>query len=276
MLKNLIETLNSKNLFISNEFQRLYFKQIVYVFFDEDESLAEKKILELKKQSITDKDFLIKISKKFKIPHLDIINKELLNVKNISDNILMSEKLLVYFKSIENTITEREAKIFLRYSEFIEKFKEDFRYIYLSQLDISSKDFNENIINKWIYTSKSKISDEFEVDKRTLNKWLEIVGLSEKFKGKRKIYLKDYMEIYSTLFLSKSENFNISKNLILYQKRLIEGMSFNKSKLASLACSDSKTLKDNLKKNKFYSFLDVFPYSIAKNLVEQMGDEINF
>ena len=127
-----------------------------------------------------------------------------------------------------------------------------------------------------IYTSKSKISDEFGVDKRTLNKWLEVVGLSEKFKGKRKIYLKEYMEIYSALFISKNENFNISKNLILYQKRLIKGMSFNKSDLASLTSSDSKTLKDNLKKNEFYSFLDVFPYSICQNLVDQMGDEINF
>jgi len=82
--------------------------------------------------------------------------------------------------------------------------------------------------------------------------------------------------IYSALFLSEEENFNISENLKIYEKRLSEGMSFNKSKIASLISSNLKTQKSNLKKIDFYSFSDVFPYSIAKSLVEKMGDEIKF
>lgn len=105
-----------------------------------------------------------------------------------------------------------------------------------------------------------------------------------KFDGVRIIYYDEYIEIFKALFLAKNEKLDLTENLKYYKKRIDKGLKYRKKDIAMYTNEGSpldistllKIQKEELKDNEFYFFSDVFPYSITKLLVEELGDEIDF
>lgn len=249
---------------------------IIFIFFNDDRKIAEIEIKKLRKQVNSDEEFWVLFLKKYKFPDIFRSFSELAAMSNISS--VISTVASVQDKSKEvKDYSDKNKYILERFANYYKLRQNDILKVLSNQLDIPQKNVNEkNLKTNLFYTCKQSISDEFGVNKRTFNKWLEMSGLGEKYKGKRKINFDEYIEIFTTLFISENEEFDITNNVQIYRNRIKKGMKFNKSDITYLLDSDLKTQKDNLKKIEEYNFTDVFSYSTSKLFIEKMGGEINF
>lgn len=141
------------------------------------------------------------------------------------------------------------------------------------------------LIFKEFSISKEKIAkEEFGVDKKTFNNWLEKTGLFEESfylplskRGKQGVFLNEYVLIFETLFLAREEGkLDFNNNIDTYINRLNHKMSYLKDDIADICNSDTKTQKGVLRKVAYYNFIDKFPYSLTREFVEKMGSELNY
>lgn len=248
---------------------------IIYIFFNDDREFAEREVKKLREQVKSDKEFWDLFFMKYKFPNIFNSFLEINKISNISDVISVGANIENKSKEVVGYL-ERDKEVIKRFVYYNRLRQEDILKIVSHQLQTPLKLLNGKIRTKLFFTSKNEISKEFGINKRTLNKWLDIVGLGNKYKGKRKIGFDEYTEIFTAFFTSENENFNINDNLQAYKERIDKGLKFSKSKIASLTESDYKVQKENLKKFEYYHFTDVFPYSIATLFVEKMGEEIDF
>ena len=230
---------------------------------------AENRIEEFKKQSDSAEDLLALIFKEVCFDSLADLFKSLQNSNNLKDTFnIIAEFAEAHAKN--DTFIESINLI----SELPSDISQSIKSNAISKLGLDKDNYIEEIQKKYLYTSKEKIAEEFDVNKRTLNKWLKHF-FKDKYDGKKKIYFKDYKEIFETLVgisISGEKQVNLAK----IKTRIKKGMSYNKSDISYLTTSDLKTQKDNLKNIEPYHFMDVFPYSLAKIFVEKMGSEIEF
>ncbi|WP_157730241.1 hypothetical protein [Tenacibaculum jejuense] len=206
-----------------------------------------------------------------------LLSKRMTEASGIVDLIKLSSD-----KKLQDLVSEIPKEHWNVFDDFYLKNKESFRNFFLSELKILN--LEEEIIKKKLFsTNKTNIASEFGVDIKTLNKWLNIL-FNDRFKGVRKIYYDDYIEIFKALFLAKGEKLDFSKNINIYRKRLSKGLKHRKKDIVKYTNEGSsldvstllKIQKEELSKNNYYLFTDVFPYSITKLLVEELGDEMEF
>ena len=208
---------------------------------------------------------------------LNLLSKDLMKVSGIADLIKLSsnKKLQVLL----NRVSDEHLNLL---DEFYFKKKRFVKDVFYDLLDLHKLE-EEAMKKKLFSTNKTKISKEFGVDIKTFNKWLELL-FNDRFKGVRKIYFDEYVEIFSALFLAKDEELDLIEYINVYKRRLTEGMRFRKKDIVKYTNEDSpldistllKIQKEQLGSNEFYSFTDIYPYSITKLLVEELGDEIDF
>lgn len=248
---------------------------IIYIFFNDDREFAEKEVRKLRKQVNSDKEFWSLFFMKYKFPNIFNSFGKITEISNFSDVILTVANIEDKSKEVFN-YSERDKEILKRFIYYYRLRYNDILKMVSYQFQIPLELLNKQIRTKLFFTSKKVISDEFGVNKRTFNKWLVIVGLGDKYKGKKRIYFDEYIEIFTALFLSKSEKLDLNNSLETYRKRIEKGMKFSKSDIANLSSSDIKTQKDNLRKIDKYNLGNIFSYSVTKLFVEKMGSEIDF
>ncbi|MCH3885688.1 hypothetical protein [Tenacibaculum aquimarinum] len=277
MFDKIFEKLNDYDRFKSNPNNlKLVEDFLIYIFFNDDREFAKKEVKKLREQVQTDKEFWDLFFTKYKFPNIFKSFLEINKISNISDVILTAANIKDRSKDIVG-YSERDKELLQRFITYRKLREHDILKMVSHQLQIpKEKLIEEQLKINFFFTSKTNICKEFGVNKRTLNKWLEIVGLGSRFKGRKKLNFKEYEEIFTALFTSEYEDLNINDNLQAYKERIKRGLKFSKSKIATLTESDYKVQKENLKKFEYYHFTDVFPYSIATLLVEKMGEEIDF
>ena len=132
------------------------------------------------------------------------------------------------------------------------------------------------LLGTYYHTAKlyslKEICGALDINKRPFIKWLNIF-FEDRFNDRKKITLKEHIEIVSAFMLAKNEsNFNFDINAADYATRLAEGLMLNKSEIARRCGSNIKTLAKELEdKFEFYKSMDKFPYSIAQEFIEKMG-----
>lgn len=120
--------------------------------------------------------------------------------------------------------------------------------------------------------SLKEICDALDINKRTFIKWLNVF-FKDRFDNRKKITLKEHIEIVSAFMLAKKEShFNFDKNAADYASRLAEGLMLNKTEIAKRCGSNLKALAKHLEdKFEFYKSMDKFPYSITQEFIERMN-----
>ncbi|CAD0002373.1 hypothetical protein [Flavobacterium salmonis] len=245
-----------------------------FVMFYGGEKELISRFTELKQQSKYEEGIL----KILKIEtNLDFFSKvlERIQFNNITEVIKTTSKMHEDTDGLCNLITDHEG-----FKKMVEIYKPLAIYHLktLFDIDLESKTREESkeLTKKIVYMTKESIAKEFESNKRTLTKWLEI-HFDDRFVRKdRKITINEYIEIFEAFFLKAEENLDLNRDQDKYFKRLEKGVNFSKSDLALLCDSDLKTLKDNLKKIPFYASVNKFPYSTSEKLINRMGVELGF
>ncbi len=134
---------------------------------------------------------------------------------------------------------------------------------------------SSEISNKITFTIK-EIREELVVNQRTFAGWLK-KGFDDKYLGKRKVNLLEYIEIQKMLLLRADEgDFDFQKKLNEYYQRIEEGLVFNKARLVQITETDYRTLANSmetidysLEVSSYYKQMDVFPYRIAMAIIDQ-------
>lgn len=245
-----------------------------FVMFYGGEKELLSRLDKLKEQSNTDEEIfeILKIE-----TNLDFWLKilEILQFNNITELIKATSRLQQNRDELVNLITDYEGlkKVFAIQKPFAE-----YNLKTLFDINFNGKNREESKIlaKRIIYVTKETIAKEFDCNKRTFTKWLEIYFGDRFVRKDRKITIEEYIEIFEAFFLNDDENLDLNNNLNKYLNRLEKGVNFNKSDLAKLCDSDLKTQKENLKKIAFFSSINKFPYSICENLASRMGYELEF
>lgn len=260
----------------------LIYNTLVFLLGDGDKEKAVKKFQSLKANCSSDEEFAealkVEINYDFfnalyNLLDLNNISGIIRSIKNIKSQSSELKKLITNQKGIDRLIDDRNGlrsivlnSVFSRKGEFLND--EQLKIILLKEFSIS----------------KELIADEFNVSKKLLNKWLKIETLFDRefektlaSRTKQGVFLNEYMLIFETLFLAINEGkLDIQENLDSYIKRLNQKMNFSKEDIAEISDSDIKTQKGVLRKVAYYQFVDKFPYSLSKELVEKMGSELNY
>lgn len=132
--------------------------------------------------------------------------------------------------------------------------------------------------------SKTDMANEFEIDKKTLNKWLELLNLNSKYfkNNKRLISFNEYNEIFKKLFTESEEDFDLKNKFEDYYIRFEEKKTLSKKDIVRLGFNliDSPKTKDYdrakeiIQENKdfdFYQEIDKYPYAIAIKLINYLN-----
>ena len=139
-------------------------------------------------------------------------------------------------------------------------------------------------ISKTITYSKQEIASEFDIDKKTLNKWLYLIYGYDKFKDRKKINFLEYLEIFNAFFLTEQEEkLDLNTNLETLMSRLVTGSTYKKKEIIELGI-DSKEEIDRSKYNiahmaiqRKYSYFkkyDKYPVSIANKMIEDLKNGV--
>ncbi|WP_417800023.1 hypothetical protein [Tenacibaculum sp.] len=252
---------------------------LIIVLFDGDYKKAEEKFEEMEKASLNDEEIIHGFLQQF--PVLELFKEVFEVIKksyNISDFVHQlsknEEKIISLFERVPKEQFLKLAKLYSENRVIIESHITDF-----FGLDIVEK---EEVVKIFFKTTKQEIADEFNVNKRTFNKWLkELFG--NRFDNRRIIYIHEYIEIFNTFIDDGKEYLELS-DFNKIKKRLDKGTSFDKKRIAYLTnegtSKDSSTLlkiqRENLGAIEFYKRMDKFPYSLTKKIVEKLGDELDF
>lgn len=268
MLNKLLE--NYKKLSFEKEEELI---NVFFVMFYGGEKQLISRLNELKKQSKSDEEIfeILKVETNF---NFWLKLSEILKFNNITDLIDAAYKL-EQNRDLQSLITDHQG---LKMKLTIQISFAEYYLKTLFGIDLEGKSRVEKKIplKKIFFLTKETIAAEFNCNKRTLTKWLEIYFGDRFVRKDRKITIEEYLEIFEAFFLNDDENLDLNNDLNKYLKRLKEGINFNKSDLALLCDSDLKTQRENLKKIAYFSCLDKFPYSICKKLAGEMGYELEF
>ncbi|WP_271407326.1 hypothetical protein [Tenacibaculum soleae] len=253
-------------------------KLISHIYFEGDENNFIEFIKKNSKENQTDKDVNLIIERDFPLLYFMILLSEKLERSSGFTSIikLSSDTKL---KEVFNRVPKEHWDVF---DKFYSENKETIKEVVYDVLGIDKLE-KEVVKKKLFSTSKTNIANEFGVDIKTLNKWLKVF-FNDRFKGLRKINYEEYVEIFQALFLAEDEELDLVENINTYKKRLSKGLKYRKKFIAEHTNEDSpldvstllKIQKEQLGDIEFYNFTDVYPYSIAKLLVEKSGDEIGF
>lgn len=134
-------------------------------------------------------------------------------------------------------------------------------------------------IDKVIKASRSEIAAEFGIDIKTLNVWIkEIYGI-DKFKGKE-IRFSEYLDLFNKILIDKESNsFSFNQNKEHFKKIFDKSNHevkkvYSKKDIIDLSSSDYKIAKNQLVNHneiEFYKNMNLFPYSLAKQLLGKMN-----
>lgn len=250
-------------------------------FNGKEEELAD--FLFNNKESLqTEKDINIFFESNFPlILFFKLLSKELKEIDYLTDCISIQSSLQSNEKLKELVVKIPEEHWGVM-DEFFYQNMEEIKEVAFDKLGLLGLE-KEVIKKKLFSTTKRNIAVEFGVDIKTLNKWLVIL-FQDKFNGERKIYYKEYVEIFKALFLAEGEDLDLAEHMSTYKTRLDKGLNFRKKDIAEYINEGSdldisgllKIQKEQLRDNESYNFTNVFPYSIMKVLVEELGDEIDF
>lgn len=205
----------------------------------------------------------------FNLNFLEDIIMQFIEFQNMSDivknlkNIKIDESKITNDKTFQNFISNQDDPS-LRLSFLLKK-----------DISKSSKSQVYDLLQKLFTINKEQLSQEFDVNKRTLNKWLKYF-FGQKYSGNRKIYLDDYVVIFKTFYLLDNENMKGEDLYKLIQKRIISGPSYFKNDIASYVGSNLVTQKNNVEQLYFYNYFDKFPYSLAQQIACKMGEPLKF
>lgn len=256
---------------------------LVYLLGDGNKEKAINKLQALKDEANSEEEFLEAFKREVNYDFFIALYSEL-NFNNISG-------IMRSFKSIKEKVPE--LKKLITNQKGVDKILNDksglksiiVKTIFIKQNEEITDDELMMSLFKQFSISKERIAnEEFGVDKKTFNKWLEETGLfKEEFykplseRGKKGVYLDEYVHIFETLFLAKEEGkLDIENNIDTYIDRLNSKMSFTKDDIVQICESNIKTQKEVLRKLAYYNFINKFPYSLSKELVEKMWSEINY
>lgn len=256
---------------------------LVYLLGDGNKEKAINKLQVLKDEANSEEEFLEAFKREVNYDFFNALYSEL-NFNNISG-------IVRSFKSIKEKVPE--LKKLITNQKGVDKILNDksglksiiVKTIFIKQNEEITDDELMMSLFKQFSISKERIAnEEFGVDKKTFNKWLEETGLfKEEFykplseRGKKGVYLDEYVHIFETLFLAKEEGkLDIENNIDTYIDRLNSKMSFTKDDIVQICVSNIKTQKEVLRKVAYYNFIDKFPYSLSKELVENMGSKFNY
>lgn len=256
---------------------------LVYLLGDGNKEKAINKLQVLKDEANSEEEFLQAFKREVNYDFFNALYSEL-NFNNISG-------IMRSFKSIKEKVPE--LKKLITNQKGVDKILNDksglksiiVKTIFIKQNEEITDDELMMSLFKQFSISKERIAnEEFGVDKKTFNKWLEETGLfKEEFykplseRGKKGVYLDEYVHIFETLFLAKEEGkLDIENNIDTYIDRLNSKMSFTKDDIVQICVSNIKTQKEVLRKVAYYNFIDKFPYSLSRELVNKMWSEINY
>ncbi|WBX77870.1 hypothetical protein PG911_06345 [Tenacibaculum ovolyticum] len=280
MFGKIIEKIDKQFLHkIDSEAFPLIIKELINLLFDGNYEKVNEKLEELEKTSLNDEEIVYGFICQFPILELfKEISGVIKNSSNITDLINQvcynEENIISIFQRVPK---EQLLKLVNIYDENIESIKSFFTDIF------NLGEFEKREITRIFFkTTKQEIADEFNVNKRTFNKWLkEIFG--NRFDNQRVIFIHEYIEIFNALVDENKEYLELT-DFNKIKGRLDEGTSYDKKRIAYLTNEgtdkDSSTLlktqKENLEDIKFYKKLDKFPYSLTKIIIDRLGDELEF
>lgn len=137
-------------------------------------------------------------------------------------------------------------------------------------------------IDTIVKMSRVEIATEFGIDTKTLNVWIKEIYGENKFKGKE-IRFSEYVDLFIKLFISQNEtSLNFESNKLhfknLFDKKNNEIKSlYRKKDIVDLSDSDYKITRNQLvdrSKSEIYEKMNLFPYSLAISLLEDMNGKI--
>lgn len=256
---------------------------LVYLLGDGNKEKAINKLQALKDEANSEEEFLEAFKREVNYDFFNALYSEL-NFNNISS-------IMRSFKSIKEKVPE--LKKLITNQKGVDKILNDksglksiiVKTIFIKKNEEITDDELMISLFKQFSISKERIAnEEFGVDKKIFNKWLEETGLfKEEFykplseRGKKGVYLDEYVHIFETLFLAKEEGkLDIENNIDTYINRLNNKMSFQKDDIVKICQSNIKTQKEVLRKVAYYNFINKFPYSLSRELVNKMWSEINY
>lgn len=277
MLEKVFKVLEKKGLG-SNSFISFDSELMAKLYFEGDEEELIKFLYTNRASLETEESIDLFLKDNFSLMYFfKLLSKDLVEASGVVDMVkALSNKKL---KELVDKTPNEHWDIF---DEFYLENKETIKEVVFDALGIDKLE-KEAVKKRLFSTNKTNIANEFGVDIKTLNKWLEIF-FNDKFEGVRKIYYDEYIEIFKALFLAKDEELDLVENINTYKKRLSKGLKYRKKFIAEYTNEDSpldvstllKIQKEQLGDIEFYNFTDVYPYSIAKLLVEESGDEMDF
>jgi hypothetical protein len=129
--------------------------------------------------------------------------------------------------------------------------------------------------------SQTDVANEFQIDKKTLSKWLELVDLKEKYFGRKQLSFNEYNEIFRKLFLESEEDFDVKNKFQEYKIRLEEKKTLSKKDIIRLGfelidnpkVADYERAQEIIQENKdfdFYHSMDKYPYAIAIKIINYL------
>ncbi|MFC4164240.1 hypothetical protein ACFOWU_11265 [Epilithonimonas zeae] len=271
MMKHIVKIfqnlpLEKQERLIENNLARIYGSQ----------EIAGERIKQIKETADSDNDFEQLLINELNVDFLMKLAEPLIKPVNITEIISGLKKLSEI--DLQSFITnEDNLHNFFNIDEKDEQkiIDENFTILFNVNLKKMTNDEKKIFLIKKFTVNKDDITEEFGINKRTLNKWL-IYFFKDKYKGKRKIYLDEYLEIFSTFITSENEDLFEDFEIEKIYTRLKKGHSFYKSDIAFLLESDLKTQRENVKQVLLYNFMDKFPYRIMKEITDKMGGEIDF
>lgn len=142
-----------------------------------------------------------------------------------------------------------------------------------------TKDLLLNKIDKIVKISRTEIANEFGIDAKTLNNWIVEMYGNDKFKGKE-LRFSEYLDLYIKLNISLDETTIDFQNNRLHFENLFDiknsetKLVYSKEDIVNLSDSDYKTTSKQLvERNKisFYKKMNLFPYTLARKLLERMN-----
>lgn len=130
-----------------------------------------------------------------------------------------------------------------------------------------------------IKVSRTEIATEFGIDPKTLNVWIKEIYGDKKFKGKE-LRFSEYLDLFIKFYISTAatsinleNNKDHFKNLLASENTAIKPI-YSKSDIAEITSSNYKVAKNQLLDHNnfnFYKKMNVFPYSLAIQLIENMN-----